>query len=248
MKKLLAKERRSIYSLGPAFRSGEQGERHQSEFMMLEWYRLGLDLLQLEVEIGNLIATLCEAFGKPFSIPQRVSYQALFLERFGINPHVASRRELQELLDKNFPDLVGHIHPFEATPNDLLDSLFSFGIEPNLVTPTFVFDFPASQASLAKIRQRDHPVALRTELFWQGMELANGYDELRDGQELRLRIQQDNLVRESAGLPVIEVDEALIVALDELPECTGVALGVDRLLMIILGAKQLADVQSFQFL
>jgi lysyl-tRNA synthetase class 2 len=235
MKKLLAKDSSPIYSLGPVFRRGEAGRRHRPEFTMLEWYRPGLSLAQLESEVSDLIATLAEAFAVPFGKPEVTTYAALFAQTFACDPHGLSDAELFALLEKHLPDLSQHLRDdANVSRNDLLDSLFSQGVEPHLSSATFVREFPAGQAALAKVAVRDQQfVALRSELYWQGIELANAYEELTDAAELRQRIEVDNQVRLAHGYTPVAVDEALLEAIDSMPECVGVALGVDRLLMLL---------------
>lgn len=247
LKKLLARQAMAIYSLGQVFRAGEHGRKHRQEFTMLEWYRPGFSLGELECEIADLVRLLAQEFGSRFEAPVTKTYCELFTARFGLNPHRATADELQALLSNEFPDHSRHLlDDGAASKNDFLDALFSLGIEPSLESPTFVRHFPASQAALAKIdNTADGPVALRTELYWRGVELANGYDELQDGQEYRQRINADNAVRRQHGYPVIEADEALLTALDNLPDCVGVALGVDRILMLLLGTNDIAEVSPF---
>ena len=243
LKKLLAKDKQAVYSLGSVFRQGEQGSRHQSEFLMLEWYRPGFTLSDLESEVADLISVLAESFGVQFQTPKSVTYAELFAKRFGLNPHKASISDLSQLITQEFPNLGEHLSG--GTYNDYLDTLFSMGIEPDLCEPTFVREFPASQASLAKISDGDEPVALRSELYWDGLELTNAYDELRDSVALRQRIATDNKIRERSSLPRVETDEALLDALGNMPPCVGVAMGLDRLLMLLLEANNLNEVNPF---
>ena len=254
MKKLLARDSGAIYSLGPAFRSGESGGQHSPEFMMLEWYRPGYDLGQLESEVSHLIERLAQHFALNIPPPLTTSYSELFENRFGIDPHNADTQTLKSIVVEAFPDHVHHLQAAEESErgedqgdegerDDWLDLLFVLGIEPGLQTLGFVTGFPESQASLARVDYEDgQRVALRTELYWQGVELANGYDELRDSNELRTRMARDNRIRSARGLPQIAPDESLLNALPEMPPCAGIALGVDRLLMLLLGKQQLADV------
>ncbi|MFN3235940.1 MAG: EF-P lysine aminoacylase EpmA [Pseudomonadales bacterium] len=244
MKKLLAKDPSPIYSLGPVFRRGEAGRRHRPEFTMLEWYRPGLSLAQLEAEVSDLIATLAEGFAVPFAKPQVTTFAALFDQAFACDPHGSSDTELAALLEKHLPELSKHLRDgATVSRNDLLDSLFSQGVEPKLSSAIFVREFPASQAALAKVAVRNQQlVALRSELYWQGIELANAYEELTDAAELRQRIEVDNQVRLAHGYTPVAVDEALLEAIDSMPECVGVALGVDRLLMLLIGANDIDKV------
>jgi lysyl-tRNA synthetase class 2 len=249
MKKLLARDSSAIYSLGPAFRSGESGGKHNPEFMMLEWYRPGYDLEQLQSEVGSLLERLGQHFELNIPQPLTVSYSELFKNRFGVNPHNSDTPTLKSIALDAFPDHVHHLQILhqgerdEGEKDDLLDLLFVLGIEPGLQAPHFVTGFPESQASLARVGCEDgQRVALRAELYWQGIELANGYDELRDSNELRNRMARDNRIRLVRGLPQIAPDESLLNVLPAMPPCAGIALGVDRLLMLLLGRQQLSDV------
>ncbi len=242
MKKLLAYDGEAIYSLGPAFRAGEKGQKHLPEFLMLEWYRPGFDLGDLQREITDLVQFLADGFEAEFKAPKIETYGELFQARYSVDPHVVADKELRGLLEAEYPEFAKHLST-DAIRSDYLDSLFSVGVEPELQAPTFVSEFPACQASLAKVSSGIEPVALRTELYWQGLELANGYDELRSGEELRRRMTKDNELRKKLRFPEILVDEDLLVALDELPPCCGVALGVDRLLMLLLGESGLSQIQ-----
>lgn len=254
MKKLLAHDSGAIYSLASAFRSGESGGQHNSEFMMLEWYRPGYDLGQLQAEVSSLIECLAQYFAVDIPQPLTSRYSDLFRNRFGIDPHNADVQTLKSIVVDAYPDHIHHLlgaeenkgeenKRDEVEKDDLLDLLFVLGIEPGLNAPHFVTGFPESQASLARLGHEDgQPVALRTELYWQGIELANGYDELRDSTELRNRMARDNRIRSARGLPIIAPDESLLTALPKMPPCAGIAVGVDRLLMLLLGKQQLADV------
>jgi lysyl-tRNA synthetase class 2 len=244
MKKLLANGAGAIYSLGPVFRQGESGKKHNPEFAMLEWYQPGFSLEDLMKELVELFCGLQSAFGLEPIAPVTLPYEDLFKDRFGINPHQVEMDELRSLAAKQFPHDLQHLTiQDDGERNDLLDLLFSLGVEADLVEPTFVTRFPASQSSLARVIQvGDVQVSMRTELYWKGYELANGYDELRDGFELGQRMARDNRIRRSRGLPEIEPDTELLKALPKMPECAGVALGVDRLLMLLIGVDQITDV------
>lgn len=244
MKKLLANGSGAIYSLGPVFRRGESGKKHSPEFALLEWYRPGFSLEDLMKEVAELFCDLQSDFGVEPVAPVTLSYEDLFKDRYGVNPHQAEMNELRSLAEKQFPNDLQHLTiQDDGERNDLLDLLFSLGVEADLAVPTFVTRFPASQSSLAKVIQvGEVQVSMRTELYWKGYELANGYDELRDGFELSQRMARDNRIRRTRGLPEIEPDSELLKALPRMPECAGVALGLDRLLMLLLGIDQINDV------
>jgi len=240
MKRLLAAGCDSIYSLGKSFRSDEVGPHHNPEFTMLEWYRVGIDEQQLIDEVAELIARL-----SPAETVQKIEYQQLFRRYIGVDPHSANADELSEVAREAI-DIDFDI----ADKNTWLDILFSHLIEPHLIGPTVVFDYPASQCALAKIEKNTAfiPVAKRFELFWRGMELANGYWELTDAHIQRERFQHDIETRIAQGKDLPEMDEKFIAAMQfGLPECSGVALGVDRLFMCLEGLTSIEQAMPFSF-
>lgn len=245
MKRLLAAGSGPIFQLGKAFRAGDYGVRHNPEFTLLEWYRPGYTLGELMDETSLLLqATLGAALS--FDACERTTYRALFEARLGINPHAADAPGLRALVERETS--YGSAADLDATA--CLDLLFSLCVEPALghERPVFVFDFPAAQASLARIvRNADGDrVAARCEVYVRGMELANAYDELLDAGEQARRFDADNLARRARGLPEIPPDERLVAALASgLPPCSGIALGVDRLLMLRTGAETLDAVLAF---
>ena len=244
MKKLLAKGSGPIYSLGSVFRVGEFGALHRPEFAMLEWYRPGYSLGDLQREVTDLIQRLTSDGHREFKAPITVTYSRLFQQHFGLNPHLASIAELRAQVIQHFPDYLEHIdHQDPGEKDDLLEVLFSQKVQPTLVEPHFVTEFPESLASLARVSKADgQSVALRVELYWQGLELANGYDELRDAAELKQRIERDNTIRKSRDLPTIDPDSELLKSIELMPACAGIAMGVDRLLMVLTGAHRIDDV------
>ena len=245
MKRLLAEGCGSIYQITSAFRGSEAGNRHNPEFTLLEWYRPSLNLKGLMVELDELLSELCSSFQIQREDANFVSYRDLFQDRYNENPHQLDMDQLLTLAKDHFPNLVSHLNQ-ESVVDDVLDVLFSAGVEPSLKKPHFVFDYPASQSALAKLGTRSgDTVALRFELFWQGMELANGYDELTDAKELRQRFIQDNEIRASKDLGEILLDENLLCCLENMPECTGVALGLDRLQMLLTQVDSIKQVLSF---
>jgi elongation factor P--(R)-beta-lysine ligase len=243
MKRLLAAGSGPVFQLCKAFRRDEAGSRHNPEFSMLEWYRLGFDTRQLMAEVEALLrATVPDSLPAKASIPQ-ITYRELFQQQLEIDPFEASDAEMQALAEKRLD--IGQMRPDR---NAMLDLLMSHLIEPELQSPVFVVDFPASQAALAQICNDagGARVARRFELFVRGMELANGYLELGDAAEQAQRFAQDNRARRSAGLAVIPVDQYLLAALAHgLPECAGVALGFDRLLMLASDVKSIGQVLAF---
>lgn len=252
MKRLLAAGSGPIYSLGPAFRGSESGRRHNPEFTMLEWYRPGFDLGQLVSEVEALLRHL--GVGAQPALADTpafagVSYAELFEGRFGINPHRATLLELDDLARTAFPDFRSHIAACsdQGTRADLLDLMFSQGIEPTLVSPTFVLDFPVCQAALAQTgkSQGGDAVARRFEFFWQGVELANGYLELSDPAMLRERFLISNHLRATRGLPTVALDEKFLAAMPHMPPASGVAMGVERLHMLLAGRSTIGEVMAF---
>lgn len=247
MKRLLAAGSGSIYQLARVFRDEEAGRLHNPEFTLLEWYRVDFDHHQLMDEVAALVVALCEASLGSLSV-ERLSYAELFGQYLGIDPHRTDPAELRDCARRN-----GIIPPPGLPMNDCdpwLDLLLTHCLEPHLGRfgrLSFVYDYPASQAALARIRPDDPPVAERFELYLEGVELANGFHELNDPHEQRCRFEQDNRRRRANGQVEVPMDECLLAALTELPPCSGVALGVDRLLLMIAGERRLARVLSFSF-
>lgn len=239
MKRLLAAGSGDIFYLGKAFRKDESGRIHHHEFTMLEWYRLGFNDEQLIDEIISLVQFL-----KPSIQVCRSSYSALFQTHLNINPHTCSAEELQQIaserLDLNWSD--------DDKPG-WLDLLFSHVIEPNLQGGLHVvYDYPACQSALAKIENDTDgiPVAKRFECFLDGVELANGYWELTDVAEQRERFEADVALRRQKRLKPVEIDENLMAAVKQgIPECAGVALGVDRLIMSLLDLPSISSQRTF---
>lgn len=246
MKCLIADSGRSIYQICPAFRGGEEGRRHRVEFQMLEWYRVDYSLRELMIDLESLLASAHSALASdeallPFPQPlTRVAYATLFEARFGGCPHSASDDELMELC-RSLP--LAHLEE-GARRADMLDALFSTGVEPDLVRGTLVFDFPACQATLAEYRIDDagHQVADRFEFFLGGMEIANAYQELIDPEELSRRFSENNAVRRTVGKPEIVDDPGLLEATTRMPRCAGIALGIDRLLMALFKEASISEV------
>lgn len=241
MKRLLARDGLPIYQLARAFRDGEAGARHNPEFTLLEWYRPGFDHHELMAEVAALVQ---HCVGPRAS--HSYSYRQLFLEQLQIDPLAAGVGELESLVRAHID--VGTM----AGDRDLwLDLLMSHVIEPRLTQlgMVFVYDYPASQAALARIVEADGAaVGQRFELYVDGMELANGYCELLDAAEQRRRFERDNARRREHGLPERPLDEKLLAALVHgLPPCSGVALGVDRLLMLATGADDIRKVLAFDW-
>jgi len=238
MKRLLAAGSGAIYQLGKAFRNGEAGRKHNPEFTMLEWYRPGFTLEQLMAEVDALLQNV---LGLPPAT--RISYRELFMQHLDIDPFTICPADLmvraRARIDTGFTS---------NNPDHWLDLLYSHCIEPALMKPVCIHDYPPSQAALAKlaVNADGYQVARRFEVVAQGLELANGYDELANADEQRQRFERDQAQRRAEGLPVYPQDERLLAALAAgLPACCGVAVGVDRLLMLKTGASDIRDVISF---
>lgn len=241
MKRLLASGFENIYELGRVFRAGETGRHHNPEFTMLEWYRTGMDYLDLAEEVIDLVRHCGRgAFdGWP---AERSSYRDLFLAHTGLDPHYCTEDELAACADERG----GVTGPL--THSELLDLVMGAVIQPALHGECFtvVFDYPPEQAALSRVRQDDPPVAERFEVYLGRQELANGYQELTDPDEQRARFERENRKRERRGQEPITIDTGLIEALEAgMPECSGVALGVDRLLMSILNIDDIDAVLAF---
>ncbi|MEY4475987.1 MAG: hypothetical protein RL248_1754 [Pseudomonadota bacterium] len=240
MKRLLVAGSGSIYQLGRSFRNEEAGSHHNPEFTMLEWYRPHYDMYRLMNEVDDLLQQILDC-----NSAETLSYQQAFVRYLDIDPLSADKAQLREAATRL--DL-SNIADTEEDRDTLLQLLFTVGVEPHIGRdkPTFVYHFPASQAALAKISTEDHRVAERFEVYFKGIELANGFHELTDADEQLKRFEQDNRSRARRGLPQNPIDMNLIAALKErLPDCSGVALGVDRLVMLALGAERLDDVIAF---
>jgi lysyl-tRNA synthetase class 2 len=242
MKRLLAAGSGPIFQICKAFRNGESGRLHNPEFTLLEWYRPGFDQHRLMQEVAELVNSLL-----PVPRPvESLSYAQAFSHFLGVDPHGASIQALRECaLDNNVPGGA----ELKLDRDGWLDLLLTHQLEPKLGRErlTFLYDYPASQAALARIRRKQEiPVAERFEMYLDGMELANGFHELADPGEQQQRFEADNLQRRQQGKEPMPIDRHLVAALRSgLPDCSGVALGVDRLLMLITGATHLDEVLTF---
>jgi len=243
MKRMLAAGAPSIYSLGPVFRAGEQGQQHDLEFTMLEWYEVGSDVEQAIQLLGTLACSVLNA--KNFEVR---SYRQLFRDTCGMDPieaPISSDLEYAKRIDESLADSLGEDR------DGLLDLVLSHEIQPQLgiECPTIVRDYPLSQAALAKPSAEDSQCAARFELFVSGVELANGYDELRDPDVLLQRFRVCNDRRQKTGRRLLPVEMPLLEAMRAgLPQCAGVALGVDRLLSVQTGETAISSVMPFTIL
>ena len=240
MKRLLAAGSGPIYYLGKAFRDGERGSRHNPEFTLLEWYRPGWD----EQRLMGEVEALCAVLSPRWQHPRRFSYREVFFDATGLDPHSVDLDVLRQLAER-----VCSGDWRDESRATCLDLLFSFVVEPTLHTGVvMVSDYPACQAALARlaIDGEGATVARRFEVFIDGVEIGNGYFELTDAAEQGRRFAEDIALRAAAGKRPREVDERLLAALQAgLPDCAGVALGVDRLLMRLLDLDHICDVLPF---
>ena len=242
LKRLLAEGVGDCYELGRVFRDGEAGRRHNPEFTMLEWYRVGWNHRQLIDETIALVQAAL-ALGGTTAEVCTTTYRDLFLDAVGLDPLAADDRELRDALHGV------RVSDEGLGRDDRLDLLLTHRIQPAFPDAriTVVYDYPASQCALAKIRADDPPVAERFELYVGQHELANGYHELTDAHEQRARFERDNARRQSRGLAPLPLDENLLSALQALPDCAGVALGIERLLMAMTGSDDIRTVLAFPF-
>lgn len=242
MKRLLAAGSGCIYQLGKVFRADEQSARHNPEFTMLEWYRVGFDMADLIAEVGALLQETLQA-----PALKRITYQQLFIEYIGVDPLGENAiAELQAALAQR-EDLRDWALS-ETDLDTLLDGAMALVIEPQLDTtvPYAVTHYPASQAALAQLDEAEPRVALRFEVFYGGLELANGYQELTDAKQQAQRFVADNARRAELGKPARYGDERLLAALQHgLPACSGVALGFDRLALLACHKKHIKEVLPF---
>ena len=241
LKILLAAGAGDLYQLAHVFRGEEEGRKHRREFMLLEWYRCGYDHLHLMDEVTELVRTLLPVC-RNWPV-RRTPYAETFRARFGIDIHHAEDADIRLLASAHIPESTD----WQLSRDAMLDLLYSHYIEPQLGRGVleYICDYPPSQAALARIIENPdgEAVAARFELYIDGMELCNGFWELADADEQRARFLADNRVRKQAGLPQILLDEDFLAALAHgLPDCAGVALGVDRLLMLACGATHIEEV------
>lgn len=243
LKRLLAAGVGDCYELGRVFRNGEAGGRHNPEFTMLEWYRVGWDHLQLIEETVSLVQRALGLIRREAEVLS-CTYRELFLVGLGIDPFAATETELRAPLSDHSIDGDGLMR------DDWLDLLITHRLQPDFPTDriTVVRDWPASQCALARIRPGEPPLAERFELYLGHHELANGYNELNDAVEQRQRFERDLRLREARVASLPSLDERLLGALAQgMPACAGVALGVDRLLMAMMGSERIADVLAYEF-
>jgi elongation factor P--(R)-beta-lysine ligase len=258
MKRLLAAGSGDIYQICHVVRGFERGRLHNAEFTLIEWYRLGFTLDDLMSEVDALVRTLLGPVATGHA-SERITYREAFVRELKLDPFTASLEELRQAARRlGFADAStdagADAGPARATTttaphrDELLDFLMGAVVGPRLGANalTFVHGYPATQAALARLDPHDPCAALRFELYCEGVELANGFNELASAAEQRARFNQDNAARRRAGLPAFPPDELLLAALEAgLPECSGVALGFDRTVMLATGARAIDEVLPF---
>jgi elongation factor P--(R)-beta-lysine ligase len=241
MKRLLAAGVGDIYQICHVARGFERSRIHNTEFTLVEWYRLGFDLPRLMDEVEVLVRELCTAHPAVRYPAERLSYREVFRRHTTLDPLAATLPQLRAAVE--------HLgYRDAATRDELLDLIMAAVIGPALghEALTFIHGYPASQAALARLDPADPRTAQRFELYLGGVELANGFHELAKADEQRARFAQDLRERERRGLPLHPMDERLLAALAHgLPECSGVAVGFDRLLMLAAGAADIEEVLPF---
>lgn len=238
MKRLLAAGSGAIFQLCKVFRDGEQGRWHSPEFTLLEWYRPGFNQMDLIREVDELLQLTLQT-----TPAQVLTYRGVFKKYTGLDPLVVKLDILQQYI-KQFG-----VEQTQLWDRDsCLQLIISHQIEPHLGydSPVVITDFPATQAALARKKSDNPQLAERFEFYVRGIELANGFDELTEAVEQRQRFEQDLKKRKALGLPTYPLDEHFLAALEAgLPACAGVALGVDRLLMLVTGASHINEVLTF---
>ncbi|HDY85007.1 hypothetical protein LCGC14_0644460 [marine sediment metagenome] len=245
MKRLLAANIGSIYQIARVFRNGEQGRLHAPEFTMLEWYRPELSLNQLMDEVNQLVQ---QVFG--LNKISRLSYRGVFEFYLKINVFTCTDEQIKQCALTRIDGLPSDL---ELDRDGWLELLLSHVIEPRLAAmnlPVFIYDFPASQAQLAKIKKDEasNDVADRFELYMGGVEIANGYNELLNANELLQRFSDNNEQRQQQAMPKMPIDYHLLAAMESgMPVCSGVALGFDRIIMLALNKQEIRTVQCFAF-
>lgn len=245
MKRLLAADCGSIYQICKAFRNEESGRYHNPEFTLLEWYRTGFSLDDLMGEVEALISELFATVGRLLS-PERVTYTDVFEQYLGLHPIMDELRDFARMAEsKGLPEAATLCRDDRSV---WLDLLFSHFVQPYLGQQrlTSVYHYPAILPSLACVCPGYEHCVERVEIFLFGMELGNGFHELTDAEEQALRFERDMNRRRAEALPVVSADERLIDALRSgLPDCAGMAVGLDRLLMAMSGCLSLGEVLAF---
>jgi elongation factor P--(R)-beta-lysine ligase len=241
MKRLLAAGSGDIYQVCKVFRDEEHGRWHNPEFTMIEWYRLGFDDATLMSEVEALLVRLLAP--RQLKTAERLTYSDALKRHAGVDAFTSSMAQLRAAAEQ-----AGIVCDAELDRDAALDLLMGMVVGPKLgrERPSFICDYPASQAALARLKSGTPSVAARFELYVDGVELANGFHELAHGEEQRARFERDLVIRNERAQPTAPLDENLLAALAHgMPDCAGVALGFDRLVAIDLGASRLSESMSF---
>lgn len=245
MKRLLAAGMTAIYQLGPAYRAGERGQHHNPEFTMLEWYRVGDSFAEAVQFLKQLVDQILTKFRWQHCTPaQVVTYQQAFEGTLKLNPFACTAEDLRAAANRLGLQLGSSWA--DQSRDDWLNLLFAEGVQPQLMAPTIVTHYPATQAALAAVSPDDRRTSERYEMFVDGIELANGYHELLDANELERRSYETLELRRGDGKTDLSTDNMLLAAMQHgLPDACGCALGVDRLVMVALDLKSIDEVIPF---
>ncbi len=239
LKRLLCSGIGDVFEIAKVFRRGEISRTHNVEFTLLEWYRLGFNYQQLIKDVEALFQYLFDAFKVSVEVSQSFTFFQSFEKFLAINIEEITHEELNQVChEKGYSGSV-------LSKDEALDYLFATQIQPQLHKKrlTFITHYPASQAALSEIDAENPMYSLRFEVFYHGQELGNGYQELTDANELLYRFEQDNIKRRNN---TIGIDDNLIKAMSTgMPACSGIAVGIDRLLMVLMGIDEISEVLSF---
>jgi len=250
MKRLLANGIGDIYQIAKVFRAGERGPRHEPEFTMIEWYRLGFELEEMIQETCELLFSISSEALRPITTYRQISYRDAFIDYCAIDPISASIDDLKTSASNHLPEVVTAelIDSLGTERNEWLDLLASHLVYPQLNGPNLwvVHSYPADQAMLARLNPENGAIAERFEVFFCGLELANGFRELTDASLQAQRFEHDRLSRKARNRPDVQPDKGLLAALTHgMPECSGVAIGLDRLIMVAEGHQDIKTTLSF---
>lgn len=245
MKRLLAAGSGSIFQICKAFRCDESGSRHNPEFTILEWYREGWDHWQLMEEIDSLLQLILKTTPATY-----LSYKEAFKTQLGIDPLSFSAKDFEGICRNKKANPPTDLLESSADRDEQLNYLMGLFIEPELGkhSPVFLHDYPASQANLARLYEEKPGYAMRFEVYYRGIELGNGFCELTDPDIQKKRFEEENQARLAMGKDALSIDHHFMNALKAgMPECAGVAMGVDRMLMLALGIESLDGIVAFSW-